>query len=183
FNGCPPPANVTFSASGTNVTATWTAAPGATQYTVSWRRSTVDNWTSTTTGNTTYTIQNLIPGATYRFRIRSRCGTTFGPWSQEYTFTVPANRESEALVVNSNETLTVYPNPSQGVFTATLATDDVRRVELAVTDLAGRVIYRAMAWTTAGANDIPVDISKFAKGVYLLQLKAARTHTVKVVVE
>ena len=183
FNGCPPPTNITFAASGTNVTASWTAAPGATQYTVSWRRSTVDNWTSTTTGNTSYTIQNLIPGATYRFRIRSRCGTTFGPWSQEFTFTVPASREAEAMALSANETLTVYPNPSQGIFTATLATESDTRADMAVTDLAGRIIYRTTVSVVAGSNDIPVDISKFAKGVYMLQIKAARTHTVKVVVE
>jgi hypothetical protein len=189
ISSCGPPTNVQFSNITTSsVDVSWTEAPNATSYTLSYRLNSTDVWTNITTSGTSRTITGLQAGRTYLFRIRSRCGTSFGLWSSDipynmnYNFTTPAARMAASESVN-DEALSVYPNPNKGTFTATFDAMFDGDANLVITDVAGKVIYNTNVSVITGRNDIPVDISRFATGMYLLQFKAASTHTVKIVVQ
>lgn len=69
----------------------------------------------------------------------------------------------------ASQTAEVFPNPSTGVFTVNLATEDNEStVDFVVTDLTGRTIQQTNV-TTAG-GPVTIDLSGQAKGVYMLSV-------------
>ncbi|KAA9333617.1 T9SS type A sorting domain-containing protein [Adhaeribacter soli] len=74
--------------------------------------------------------------------------------------------------------LSVFPNPSAGIFNVSLAQG--KALELEVTDLSGKVVMKQ----STKANNGRLDLSKAAKGIYLLKVMAEGTFSVrKIVVE
>jgi parallel beta-helix repeat protein len=66
--------------------------------------------------------------------------------------------------------LAVSPNPSNGQFTISLDVKNPGEWMLTVTDLQGRNVYREALGYVAKQATVPVDLSRTAKGIYLLQL-------------
>jgi hypothetical protein len=75
-SGCPAPTAATISnVSGTGATITWTAATGATSYTLQYCVSGTTTCTSTTTTGTSVTLSGLTGGTTYTYSVTSTCST------------------------------------------------------------------------------------------------------------
>lgn len=72
---------------------------------------------------------------------------------------------SEALSIDG-----VYPNPANTQLNVRISTPARDKVTLLVTDMTGRTILQKVADIEAGSNTIPVDISRFTIGSYLLKL-------------
>jgi hypothetical protein len=90
-------------------------------------------------------------------------------------------RIERILGVNSdilNSQLNVFPNPSAGVFNVSLPQGKAFAME--VTDLTGRVVMKE----TSAAKNAQVDLSKAAKGIYLLKVTSEGSVVVrKLIVE
>ncbi|MDB5284578.1 MAG: domain proteinfibronectin type protein [Bacteroidota bacterium] len=71
-----------------------------------------------------------------------------------------------------NAAISVYPNPNNGVFEFKM--DAAKRVngEMVIIDMTGRILYTEKL-DVAGIYNTSIDLSKFAKGLYTLQLRTA----------
>lgn len=89
----------------------------------------------------------------------------------------PANPES---VATADPMLNVYPNPSTGLFTVSLNTPADGTLE--VLDVLGKKVHALRL--NAGTATYNVDLSGFAKGIYVLDINAGgRKETRKIVLE
>ncbi|HNQ12211.1 MAG TPA: fibronectin type III domain-containing protein [Bacteroidia bacterium] len=93
---CPTPGGLFANVSQSFAMLHWGSVPGAAFYEVSYKLSTQGNtWTTDTTVNNFYLAQNLLPGVTYEWRVRTACvnaiGTpiVFSPYSPSQFFTMP----------------------------------------------------------------------------------------------
>ena len=68
----------------------------------------------------------------------------------------------------SFEIASVFPNPSRGQVTMLLSAPANETVSIRVLDLAGRILETRQVNVLAGNNSIPFDLSKQAKGQYLI---------------
>ncbi len=67
--------------------------------------------------------------------------------------------------------ITAYPNPSyDGRFTLTIACNQAMVAQLQVTDAAGKCIFQTETCLKKGINDLPVDLSGCATGIYSASL-------------
>ena len=64
--------------------------------------------------------------------------------------------------------ITVYPNPSNGVFNINIPSDS-KNLRLEVTDISGKVVQEA--FINKASNSIyKLDLSKLSKGIYLMKV-------------
>ncbi|MFC5271257.1 T9SS type A sorting domain-containing protein [Adhaeribacter terreus] len=124
---------------------------------------------SSSTGNQWFKNGTAIPGATAQTLNASSNGT--------YTAKVTSNGctsdASNAVTITntgisddeSNLPITVFPNPSTGVFNLILP--EGKSVEITVSDLAGKLIQQK----TLHSKTTQLNLSHAAKGIYLLQFK------------
>jgi hypothetical protein len=78
-----------------------------------------------------------------------------------------------------NETVKVYPNPTNNILNITSTTT---QFNLQLTDVAGKVVYTE----AVNGNDATINVSQYSKGIYFLQVNNATTENsavYKVVVE
>lgn len=71
-----------------------------------------------------------------------------------------------------NSAMYVYPNPSNGVFEFRLDAGKRINGEIAVFDMTGRKVF-GQQLDAVGIYTTSIDISRFAKGLYTLQLRTA----------
>ena len=72
----------------------------------------------------------------------------------------------------------LYPNPSTGIINVDFTTTTSESTTITVTDMAGRVITSKPVTTIAGNNHTQLDLSRVAKGVYMVKLGSI-SHTAK----
>ncbi|MBL7913686.1 MAG: T9SS type A sorting domain-containing protein, partial [Bacteroidia bacterium] len=65
-----------------------------------------------------------------------------------------------------------YPNPVSTELTVEMNTLSAGNYSLTMTDLTGRVMLQQAIAATEGRNDSKLDVSTYAKGVYLLTVKS-----------
>ena len=103
-----------------------------------------------------YTVQ-LVVGD-------SVCGTYD---TATYTF---SNISIEESLLNTS--LNVYPNPNNGVFRVDFDVEGLRNVEVVISDVTGKIIYTNDLGKVSGAQREDVNLSNYAKGMYIIQLKS-----------
>jgi hypothetical protein len=73
----------------------------------------------------------------------------------------------------TNVSLAVYPNPSKGLFTITTSGQVVEHVT--IFDAAGRIVQ--IIDNATKLEELPVDLSAYAEGVYTLEIKSDKATT------
>ena len=68
------------------------------------------------------------------------------------------------------EIASVFPNPTRGQITMLLSAPTNETINIRVMDLAGRILETRQVNVLTGNNSIPFDLSKQAKGQYLIQV-------------
>ena len=62
--------------------------------------------------------------------------------------------------------------------------DDVSGLQLTLTDISGKIIYRSSIKTAIAGQQIPVPVSTLAKGMYLLKVQTDKgSSTEKLIVQ
>ena len=80
--------------------------------------------------------------------------------------------------------MVAYPNPSHDILNVEFATDNDETTTLRMIDAAGRLIHTETINAIAGSNRTSIQVSDFAKGVYLLQLESNnKLEKLRVIVE
>jgi Secretion system C-terminal sorting domain len=143
-----------------NSSATATAFGGNAPYTYDW-----------STGDSTSTITNL-PSGTYNVVITDANGCT----GQATVDVLSGIKGIESL-----ESISISPNPTNGSIVVNLALRTVETVQLSVLDITGREL--ALTTDTTAGRQFGFDLSGQPAGVYLLKLTASGgTTTRKLVV-
>ena len=70
---------------------------------------------------------------------------------------------------NALNTITISPNPSNGIFSINSDNSDLIEVEIEIYNLQGTIVYKASTF----ANE-SIDLSKEPKGIYLLKVKSGK---------
>jgi hypothetical protein len=72
--------------------------------------------------------------------------------------------------VNFANSISCYPNPSNGQFTVEMNIEKATELTVNVFDLSGRNVYSMQQSAFAGNNIININASNLSKGTYLLQM-------------
>ncbi|GAA4013846.1 hypothetical protein GCM10022408_28710 [Hymenobacter fastidiosus] len=167
--------------------ATWT--PVADGYDARFRPNWLTTWNSSTTaaGNSNGVGTSAL-FASHSFNLRNRFATgdvvrlrfrLFGdPGAHGWGWAID-NLNVQNIVTSVADDLeaagglSVYPNPNAGQFRlrATFA-KPTSGLELLVRNSLGQLVYRQSVAAAAGQLDLPVDLSKFARGLYQVSLGA-----------
>jgi hypothetical protein len=84
-------------------------------------------------------------------------------------------------VVTSNS-LTVFPNPAMGVFTANFKTEKNDNYTVRIINTLGQVVYKEALNNFSGTYSKQMDVTSFSKGVYTLSITNSKNEDVKQVV-
>ena len=94
----------------------------------------------------------------------------------------PVQENEKALQVSPDEELAIYPNPSNGVFTISVANLPAKKAELRIINVIGNEIYRETLTRGEGQFTKTIDLSGKAKGLYYVKLETDGYSSVRRVV-
>lgn len=155
-------ANITHEAAQISWTAPEFAPANGYEYYVS-----VDNVEPTEAGTateeTSVELTDLEENTTYYFWVRSVCEDESSGWSGSETFTTLLN--TSLVDVAIDQVANIYPNPTSGVLNIDLLDKTVETI--VIYDLSGRLLEQI---NLAKSHEIKLDVSKFASGVYTIQI-------------
>jgi len=72
--------------------------------------------------------------------------------------------------VATNNSLTIFPNPTDGLFQMNYQSLDNENLNVSITDISGRVIYQEEVKEFNGVLNESFDLTKYADGMYFLQV-------------
>jgi hypothetical protein len=122
------------------------------------------------TGQTTYVLNDLIPGILYSWRVKTMCGSTSGAYSSKSYFTTPATVTVKPDL-NSDAALNVYPNPAKGKTHVNFLSAANNKGELTLSDMNGRTVLKQQLQLVQGDNTINLILSEYKNGVYTISIK------------
>lgn len=99
-------------------------------------------------------------------------------WKKEGEEVSPNQEEAKDSVVSEIVLTLLYPNPTQGDFRVTF-NQELTDAWAVITDNTGKKMYE----TRASGKEIPMDISKFAAGVYYVTVYTSKKSYSKTVVK
>lgn len=171
-NGCCPLPN---NLSAINITSTsakfkWQAASNPSNYEISYTR--VGGTTLTVVNNgvsKNYTVTNLKPGKTYKWSVRSLCGTSNSNNSDTLTFTTPLPRIGETTTADEAST-TLFPNPTNDVAYITFSSEINANYSVNVFNNQGQKVLSQQGSATMGLNTINLNLERCSAGFYTVEL-------------
>ena len=157
--------------SGTEVQLTWNQQGTPDNWTVSYKKTSSNTWSTATANTTSYTISNLESGAEYEAFVVANCGTQHSGESNHVTFTPTGIND---YLLNST---TLYPNPTTGVFR--IENSKLRIDNVEVYDVYGKLM------TSVEVNDYVAEInaSSYASGVYFVRILTEKGMVTKRIVK
>lgn len=72
------------------------------------------------------------------------------------------------LIREQDNNISIYPNPASAQFSVQISSLSTQQIQLQLTDMQGHVLYTSKSNITKGVQSLPIDISKFANGNYML---------------
>ncbi|GAB3193986.1 hypothetical protein ABID22_000376 [Pontibacter aydingkolensis] len=95
----------------------------------------------------------------------------------------PVRQAEKALEVQEqDEELAIYPNPSNGVFTISVANLSAKKAELRIINVIGNEIHRETLTRDDGQFTKTIDLTGKAKGLYYVKLETDTYSSVRRVV-
>lgn len=158
-------------------------------------------------GGITYTVTNPEPGVIYTWKVPGQARITGGQGTASVTVNwkstsgtiscTPRNtcaggaRGSYAVTVGcaavakssaDNNKFIAYPNPTGGIVSVLFAAPKETKYIIIIQDINGRQIIRKELTASAGDNKVSFDLSKYANGIYMVNLAGEDdVKTIKVV--
>ncbi|PQJ13105.1 hypothetical protein CJD36_005015 [Flavipsychrobacter stenotrophus] len=125
-------------------------------------------WSSVFTAKATVAASGMVHAIasgidTIKYTVTNTCGTTSSVYVVSITSSKPA--ENTVAATTTPTTIRVYPNPSTGVLNIETDQDDAISNVL-VFDLSGKMMQQV----SASGNNLQVDISNYAAGVYIFRV-------------
>jgi hypothetical protein len=175
----------TASITSSSAQLNWTATVNPTQWQVQFKTTnTGSKWVDVLlAGNLrTYKLMSLKSNQAYNWQIRAKCNGTWTSYSSTMSFkTLLAGTLIGKNAAQTGETavepaLSVYPNPTTGVFVLELHTAENinTNAKIQLIDISGRTLQIESANVTAGFMKKKINLRPLlAKGVYLVKIIVA----------
>ena len=162
---CDAPYDIVASNSGTNLTIDWEGSAPLYRliYNVGY------GWTNVYPTSSEYSIPNVSVGTNVTFYIRSICDDEtnfFSSWSLGTYTTVSGERLLQEISFDVN----VYPNPTNGLFNISFDEAVDQPIDILLVDAFGKEVYNKRFDINLRKEVIDIDISSYAKGIYILKL-------------
>ncbi|GGF08503.1 PA14 domain-containing protein [Hymenobacter cavernae] len=97
-------------------------------------------------------------------------GNSLAPTTSSRSSSSVAGGTADAQLQDNPNALNVYPNPSQGAFTVEFTSTATQAATLTLTDALGRQVQQQRVPVQAGFNQVPVQMTNAAEGIYQLSL-------------
>ncbi|MCC9166474.1 T9SS type A sorting domain-containing protein [Pontibacter harenae] len=114
------------------------------------------------------------------------CLTFVFVWAQErqppVVQTAQAEKEKVLKVEQEGDSISIYPNPNNGIFTVSFTNDEARKAELRIMNVIGNEIFYEVLNKQGAAFTTTVNLNAFAKGLYYVKLETDNYSTVRRVV-
>jgi hypothetical protein len=170
----------TFSSNDSRARFTWTETGPYTFARVALRVNTVGSTWQTAGGfgvfYPTYSVNKfgLQSGTEYRAQGRTFCDVNVtsyrSDWTSPITWTQPGVAPIRLDGGSTINDLEVYPNPSKGVFNVSFVSEDIQNLEVRVLNMVGELIYTEGLEQFVGEYTKSINMSKYTKGVYFLEI-------------
>lgn len=104
--------------------------------------------------------------------------------AQEQPTGQKAEKEKTLTVGQDEKDFTIYPNPSNGVFTVSLANMTSKKADLRIMNVIGNEIYHEMLTRDNSTLSTTIDLSRYskAKGLYYVKLETDNFSVVRRVI-
>ena len=87
-------------------------------------------------------------------------------------------KEEELIMPN------LYPNPNSGVFNLEVVNNEYKSLEVNILDITGKIIYAESIDNNTKVLKKQIDLSSYAKGIYVMQVQSDKeAFTKKIVIE
>ena len=154
---CPNTAGVEFNANIANVT-------GA--YTLSWTYpETSANYVSGGGNSSSLTLDWTTGNGAVMLTASNACG------SGTKVFNVVLDNCREAGI-DATQQFEVYPNPANDLVNISYQSDAKELIKVSLMDYSGKLVYIQNIQAGSGMNNYSLDVSKFAPGVYMLNIQS-----------
>ena len=170
-----------------SATFNWTSQLDPTQWQLEYKTtSNGGKWINVPIANAStrsVTITGLKPDQNYNWHIRAKCGKAWTPYSDAVAFkTLPicvsesSTLTSSALMTTdivSADKITVYPNPSEGLFNVELQGKSMASTTAAIrlTDITGLTVHKQDATLVDGVMNAEIQMPASAPaGVYVMHV-------------
>ena len=117
--------------------------------------------------DTEFETSNLIHGQKYYWRVRTYTNSVPSTWSDTWEFTVATNGVGIGENVVEEKQFSVYPNPTNHIFTIQNITADS---PIKVFNLMGQLIYSSKSTSSLHT----IDVANWQKGVYLVEVNSVK---------
>jgi hypothetical protein len=150
----------------------WDPVPDALSYTVRGRRMPTGGYGYINPNGPGRVVKNLNPGKTYGWSVQSNCPYDTSEFSPEVYFTLFTARmvDTEGKLADK---LSLFPNPSTGPTHVMIQSTTSQPIQVRVMNLQGAVLQQISREGDIGATAIPLDLSTFAPGLYLVEVTQA----------
>jgi hypothetical protein len=123
--------------------------------------------------STTTSLTGLVPGTTYKVRLRTVCNTCNAANSVFSDFTPTFNymmmRDGEFTWNESANSLQIYPNPTTGLTALVISPVAAGTAAVSVVDITGQTVYEQSFEHSSGQQVLNVDWSGLAAGIYVVR--------------
>ena len=99
--------------------------------------------------------------------------------TQIYSFQIPACSSVGIAEESINNSLSIYPNPNNGIFTVSFDAALKTNYKIEITNSIGQLVFKQAIKDVSGTYSQPIDISTYGKGIYLLNLTDDKNQSIK----
>ena len=114
----------------------------------------------------------LFSGTDYRAQGRTFCDSSItsyrSSWTAPIFWTQPNNRLIGGEVIKN---LQVYPNPSRNNFNISFVSKNIQTFKIRIINVIGEIFYKEDLHEFVGEYTKNIDLSKFEKSIYLLEIQ------------
>lgn len=114
-------------------------------------------------------IANSIDAKRTNFNWNSvcgNCGNTFKAGEE-----LAEEGIDDEVIAEENNSVSVYPNPSDGNFKVKISSDELGTIHLMVTNLSGQVLLETQTENSSGSVEMPIDLIGYSDGIYFLRIQ------------
>jgi hypothetical protein len=116
----------------------------------------------------------LTAGTEYRAQGRTFCDVNVtsyrSDWTSPITWTQPGVAPIRLEGGSAINNLEVYPNPSKDIFNVSFVSEDIQNLEVRVLNMVGELVYTEGLEQFIGEYTKSINMSKYTKGVYFLEI-------------
>lgn len=177
FEDCAEPTGLSRTTNGCHAYLSWDVVNCVYEYELIYKKSGEANWHSVLLATSPYTLDGYSGGTNnnYSWGVRAWCSPDeASSFATGNPFSISTCRMSSDDGENGRgfDTLSIYPNPTDGLFEVTLQLEDVSSATALIQlfEQTGRLTYSSEADITDGIMEVELDGRGLAQGFYFLSI-------------